>query len=189
VLKARSAAKQLSLFPKQNPEGWTSYTKRGFCDICHREPVEVFEHRGWPYLCAVCIPKWEAHVKRTADAEELFVKYGEFLRSTGHERYFGSIEQRDRAKAKFIEDYEAGKNYPSKKSFEEWLTQEPKKNPLPFKVAWKVEGRWQANSFQSRREAEQFLARVVRWPGSSHHRLIDARTGAALIMQNRRRRR
>ena len=189
LLKVKPAVKQLSLFPKQNPEGWASYTKRGYCGICHREPVEVFERRGWPRLCAVCIPKWEAHVKRTADAEELFVKYGEFLKQTGHERFFNSHEQRDRAKAKFIEDYEAGKNYPSKKSFEEWLTQEPKKNPLPFKVAWKVEGRWQANSFQSRREAEQFLARVVRWPGSSHHRLIDARTGAALIMQNRRRRR
>ena len=51
-----------------------------------------------------------------------------------------------------------------------------------------VEGRWQSNMFQSMREAQAFLQRVKHWPGSSHHRIIDARTGAMLIMANRRRR-
>jgi len=184
LLKVKPAAKQLSLFPKRNPEGWTSYTKRGYCELCHREPVEVFERRGWPNLCAVCIPKWEAHVKRTAAEEELFGKYMDYIKSTGRIWGYSSIEQRDRAKAKFIEDFEGGKNYIGKKGFEEWLKREPTKNPLPYKVIWRVEGRWQANMFQSMREAQAFFERVKHWPGSSQHRIIDARTGAMLIMAN-----
>jgi hypothetical protein len=113
---------------------WKSYTKRGFCDICHREPIEVFEHPGQPHLCADCIPKWEAHVERAASENELWSKYLQFRREAGRETFFGDTARADRAKAKFIEDFKSGKNYILKKSFEEWLkTTDPdiRRNPPP----------------------------------------------------------
>lgn len=57
-------------------------------------------------------------------------------------------------------------------------------NPLPFKVAWKVGHQWNANAFSSLRDAKEFFERVRHWPGSSHHQIVDARSGVVLVAAN-----
>lgn len=36
---------------------------------------------------------------------------------------------------------------------------------MRFKVAWKLNGRWERALFQERREAEAYAQRIARWSG------------------------
>jgi len=45
---------------------------------------------------------------------------------------------------------------------------------MRFKVAWKLNGRWERTLFGERREAESYAARIARWSGVTRVQVVVA---------------